>query len=264
MLWRQFNSLVSRRCISGTSALMQQQYGRQGFQRTFDGTFQSPQAESIEESEMLIESSQARPIRSPFTSIPRVGANNTPSATGTMSMEIKAAINPFPEETTQEYANPSLFMGASDAPFSREVTDILQAELNPAEVEIKPDGALYLPESRYRKVLFRAFGAGGWSLIPRGAHSLAYGVLSREYALFCNGRFVSQVRGHASIQGFSNPAMASEVVRSNALMRVCKDLGVGNELWDSTYCTAWRENRAIRNIANGKVRWQKKDNQSEY
>ncbi len=186
---------------------------------------------------------------------PAVGGN---LSAGSSIDSTKPGINPFPEELTQDYSNPMLFSGASEASFGKEVSDILQAPLNPADVEIKPDGALYLPENRYRKVLNRAFGPGGWSLVPRGAHSLLNGVLSREYALLCNGRFVSQARGHATIQGFSNPAMASEVVRSNALMRVCKDMGVGNELWDPAFVANWKDSFAVRRAEHGKVRWFKK------
>ncbi len=170
-----------------------------------------------------------------------------------------ASTAPFPEELDQDYSSESLYLGASGEPFSEETCKILQAELSPEEIEIKPDGVIYLPENRYRKILHAAFGAGGWALIPRGAHTLASNVLSREYALFAAGRYITQVRGHASVFGFSNPALASEVVRSNALMRACKDLCVANELWDMNFVERWRSTYAAKRIDNGRVRWQKRD-----
>ena len=43
--------------------------------------------------------------------------------------------------------------------FSRtEVTKILMSHIDPKDVEIKPDGLIYLPEIRYRRILNRAFG----------------------------------------------------------------------------------------------------------
>lgn len=168
---------------------------------------------------------------------------------------------PFPEEMGQDYASETLFARASETPFSNDIASILQTPLNSEEVEIKPDGVIYLPENRYRRLLTRAFGAGGWALVPRGAHVMIAGVLSREYALFCLGRFVSQARGHAAVMSHSTPAMASEVVRSNALMRLCKDLGIANELFDPAYISSWRSTNASRRIENGKIRWIKQSPQ---
>jgi len=35
------------------------------------------------------------------------------------------------------------------------------------DIEMKPDGMIYLPEIKYRRILNRAFGPGGWGLAPR-------------------------------------------------------------------------------------------------
>lgn len=265
---------ASKRCITSSAVRMQQQQqfgAAANSMRQTTGGFRSfgQPMESIEEGTELDGSPIEQPSTMPASRFVRpygataatAGTHSSRYVAGSTSTD-KPAINPFPEELSQDYASPTLFAGASEAPLPKEVTDILQADLAPEEVEIKPDGALYLPESRYRRVLGKAFGAGGWCLVPRGAHSLNGGVLSREYALYCGGRFISQARGHAAIQAFSNPAMASEVVRSNALMRVCKDLGLGNELWDPAYCNSWRATYAIRRTdSSGKMRWSKKETQ---
>lgn len=168
---------------------------------------------------------------------------------------------PFPEESND--LGLPLNSIVSSEPFSAEVQSVLSEPLNPAEVEIKPDGICYLPEIRYRKTLFRAFGPGGWCMVPRGPHSQNGNVLSREYALICHGRFISQARGSTTIASFSNAALASEAVRSNALMRCCKDLGIASELWDAGFIQAWKENFGVkRSITDGagrnKVFWSKK------
>jgi hypothetical protein len=80
------------------------------------------------------------------------------------------------------------FHGLSAAPFPKEAADILLAETDPEEVEIKPDGILYLPEIKYRRILNRAFGPGGWGLAPRGESIVTPKTVTREYALVCNGR----------------------------------------------------------------------------
>lgn len=80
------------------------------------------------------------------------------------------------------------FHGLSAAPFPKEAADVLLAPTDPAEVEIKPDGILYLPEIKYRRILNRAFGPGGWGLVPRSESIVTPKTVTREYALVCNGR----------------------------------------------------------------------------
>lgn len=70
------------------------------------------------------------------------------------------------------------------------MADILLAETSPDEVEIKPDGILYLPEIKYRRILNKAFGPGGWGLVPRSESIVTAKTVTREYALVCNGRYV--------------------------------------------------------------------------
>jgi hypothetical protein len=151
-------------------------------------------------------------------------------------------ILPFPEDSAQ-FSEP---LSLAHEPFSQEVRTVLTEPINPEEVEIKPDGVCYLPEVRYRKTLLRAFGPGGWCMVPRGPHCQNGPVLSREYALLCHGRFVAQARGSTTIASFSNAALASEAVKSNALMRCCKDLGIASELWDAPFVQAWKENFALK------------------
>jgi hypothetical protein len=47
---------------------------------------------------------------------------------------------------------------------------------------------LYLPEIKYRRILNKAFGPGGWGLAPRSETNVGPKIVSREYALVCLGR----------------------------------------------------------------------------
>jgi hypothetical protein len=60
-------------------------------------------------------------------------------------------------------------------------------------------------------------------------------LITREYALFCQGRFVAQATGEHIFYTKSNLAYgkACESAKSNALVRCCKDLGIASELWDT-------------------------------
>ena len=82
----------------------------------------------------------------------------------------------------------SSFDGMSTQPFPKEVSEILEAPINELDVEVKPDGLIYLPEIKYRRILNKAFGPGGWGLAPRTETNVTDKIVSREWALICLGR----------------------------------------------------------------------------
>ncbi|XP_028392066.1 mitochondrial genome maintenance protein MGM101-like [Dendronephthya gigantea] len=141
------------------------------------------------------------------------------------------------------------FYGASQEAFPKNISKILMAPINHDDIEIKPDGLLYLPEIKYRRILNESFGPGGWALLPRG-ESLQFQnekdrsqLITREYALFCSGRYVSQAVGEHTFYGQGNMVYgkAMEAAKSNALVRCCKDLGIASELWDPKFVSDWKD-----------------------
>lgn len=82
----------------------------------------------------------------------------------------------------------SSFHGLSTTPFSPEVAAVLMKPIPFEDVEIKPDGIIYLPEIKYRRILNQAFGPGGWGMAPRGELMVGERVVTREYALLVHGR----------------------------------------------------------------------------
>jgi len=80
------------------------------------------------------------------------------------------------------------FHGLSAAPFPKEAADVLTAPVNADDVEVKPDGIVYLPEIKYRRILNKAFGPGAWGLAPRGETIVTPKAVTREYALVVMGR----------------------------------------------------------------------------
>jgi len=133
------------------------------------------------------------------------------------------------------------FHGLGSMPFSADIADILLAPIPSEDIEIKPDGLLYLPEIKYRRILNRAFGPGGWGLAPRTESYITPKQISREYALICHGRLVSVARGEQDyFGGEEKVTTALEGCKSNALMRCCKDLGIASELWDPQFIKQWK------------------------
>ncbi|KAH0264136.1 hypothetical protein KCU91_g12262, partial [Aureobasidium melanogenum] len=127
------------------------------------------------------------------------------------------------------------FHGISSTPFSAEAAAILTQGIPFDDIEIKPDGIIYLPEIKYRRILNKAFGPGGWGLVPRGETIVTGKLVTREYALVAGGQLVSIARGEQQYFDPDGIPTATEGCKSNALMRCCKDLGIASELWDPRF-----------------------------
>ncbi|DAA79017.1 TPA_exp: Uncharacterized protein A8136_2802 [Trichophyton benhamiae CBS 112371] len=136
------------------------------------------------------------------------------------------------------------YHGLSAEPFSKEAAAVLLAPVDPDDVEIKPDGIVYLPEIKYRRILNKAFGPGGWGLVPRSESIVTGKTVTREYALVAHGRLVSVSRGEQDYFSPDGIPTATEGCKSNAMMRCCKDLGVASELWDPRWIRKFKANYA--------------------
>lgn len=173
-----------------------------------------------------------------------------------------AAAAPAPAAAADPYA------GIATQPFSKDAAARLTAPLSDADIEVKPDGHLYLPEIKYRRILNAAFGPGGWALQPRGETDIQQNVLSREYALYCEGRFASVARGEQQFfeGGGMSFSSAAEAAKSNALIRCCKDLGIASELWDPAFLREWKRKFAVQVLCENvksagqkKILWRRAD-----
>ncbi len=165
------------------------------------------------------------------------------------------------------------FKSMAQEPFSEKIANTLIAPLDPTDIEIKPgkceklmsDGVIYLPEIKYRRILMKAFGPGGWALVPNGPTTLVNRTMSREYVLICHGRIVSQSRGEMDLFSEDQAATAAEGCKSNALMRCCKDLGIGSELWDPAFVVEFKKTHCscvpVIHLSSSarKMLWRRKD-----
>lgn len=177
----------------------------------------------------------------------------------------------IPDQQTEAIQKPEtkvidFYLGASSKPCSPKQIEILMEAVDPQTIEIRPDGIIYMPQTFYRRRLNRAFGPGGWAVVPKGELSMKANFLYRPYALFCAGRFISEAIGsqeYFESNSTMNFADAAEGVKSNAIERCCKDLGIASELWDKGWIESWISSYAIQVTAyvKGQSRklWRRKD-----
>lgn len=194
----------------------------------------------------------------------------TPSSSNSVSEVAGVQATPTMKETSDTILNEKNweagFDGIGVKPFPAEVAKILSEPIDKEDVEIKPDGLLYLPEIKYRRILNRAFGPGGWGLAPQGEAEISQSILSREWTLICLGRFVSTARGEQEFFRPTGIPTANEGAKSNALMRCCKDLGIASELWDPRFIRQFKSKYCVEvwcQTADGKKKryWRRKDDE---
>ncbi|KAK7422904.1 hypothetical protein QQZ08_009260 [Neonectria magnoliae] len=152
------------------------------------------------------------------------------------------------------------FYGLGTNPVTPEQFEILLQRTKVEDIEVKPDGIIYLPEIKYRRRLNEAFGPMGWGIVPRGDAVVGKEIVTREFALIVNGCFVSQAQGVNNYFSAEGIPQAVEGAKSNALMRCCKDLGIASELWDPVFLRWFNKHHAVsqwveHTVTKKKRRW---------
>ncbi|MEW6095062.1 MAG: phage protein GemA/Gp16 family protein [bacterium] len=149
---------------------------------------------------------------------------------------------------------------------TQEQQNILFAPIDEELVEIRPDGLIYLPWMEYVSRLKKTFGLE-WGIVPKGNPQIENDLILWGFYLVVQGKLMGFAYGEQQYQS-SNPQMtygdALEGAKSNAIMRLCKGIGIGLELWQPTFIRRWKEKYAESYIGidkktgKEKVYWRKK------
>lgn len=135
----------------------------------------------------------------------------------------------------------------------------LYAPVDEQSVEIRPDGLIYLPWMEYVTRLKKAFGLE-WCIIPQGMPKMNGNLMIWGFYLIVKGKLAGFALGE-QVYHPNNYMMsygdATEGAKSNALMRLCKGIGISLELWQPKYIRAWKEKYAETYNDKGKTKWRK-------
>ena len=181
----------------------------------------------------------------------------------------------FQQGAAEIKTNPELYKGASLLEITENQKEILEAPVDNTEVEVRPDGLIYLPQVFTRERLNKAFGPGKWCLIQNNVYIVEAGgkqTLCFDGSLYIKGHFVARSMGEADyIKNNPNYTWGTvyESAKSDCITRVAKDLGVAKELWKPIFIREWLKNNSIkvwRNKAKdyngnktGAFAWRRKD-----
>src|SRR6185437_13058392 len=114
-----------------------------------------------------------------------------------------------------------------DAPaFSDAVRAILATPVDPELVEVRqPNDLLYVPWTHYQAILLRAFGPGGYKLVPRSVPRTEGNVITWVKALFVRPpgttrfQFIKEAKGECNAHGGMTAGNAAEGAHSDALVK---------------------------------------------
>ena len=132
--------------------------------------------------------------------------------------------------------------------FTEAEQKILFEPFDDDDLDIKPNGVVYAPWVSFKKRLRSAF-KGADMILPHGLPrpSMDGKLIIWPHYLFVKGHLVNYAIGECPYHP-NNPQMshgdAVEGSKSNAIMRCCKGIGVGLELWDRKFTEKWKEKNA--------------------
>jgi hypothetical protein len=124
------------------------------------------------------------------------------------------------------------------------------------DIEIRPDGLIYLPWMEYVTRLKEAFGLR-WTLLPEGLPKTGSGGNSIMWGfwLVIDGKPYGFAIGEQAYYP-ENKTMswsdACEGAKSNALMRLCKGIGISLELWRPSFIKKWKVKYAKQTVVKNR------------
>jgi len=138
----------------------------------------------------------------------------------------------------------------------------LYAPVIEKDVEVRPDGLVYLPWMEYLTRLKSVFGME-WAMIPHGQPRLEDNRIYWGFYLIIRGHLAGYSIGEQEYQA-NNRTMsygdAIEGSKSNALMRLCKGIGISLELWKPSFVKEWKRKYAesYHDTRRNRTLWRKK------
>lgn len=155
------------------------------------------------------------------------------------------------------------FQGASTGAVNEDEAARLAAPFKDEEHDIKPTGEVFVAQVHVRRRLNDVYRPGGWAMVPMSEVRQKAGQWGRvmffqQWHLVANGRFLASAWGEQEYQPKNEnttEATALEGVKSNALVRCAKDLGIASECWDKQWCEQWKAKWAkqvwTKNVGDG-------------
>ncbi len=211
----------------------------------------------------------------PETALTTQDENAAPESNGALAINADAVPEQrrFAADSIRAPLPPAVYERLGQMTFTKEQEIELDKPLPEEEADIRPDdGAVYASHEYYRRKLNAVFGRMGWTLIPGSplAQEPNSDNYYRVWILFIGGVYVSEAmasRKYIKTNARMSLDDVAEAIKSDALRRCCKDLGIATECWNKRWTEKWRKENAVQVVAkvwrngqevNAKA-WRRKD-----
>lgn len=143
---------------------------------------------------------------------------------------------------------PAFYQNASGLSVTPDEQTRLLADFDESEIEIRPDGLIYLPQSFFRSRLNQVFGVGQWALVQHRTHR-DDNYLYFDGSLYVRGCFVARAMGEGQMHNenkMQSWAGVYESAKSDCIVRCCKDLSIAAKLWQPAFARQWTDTHAVK------------------
>lgn len=126
---------------------------------------------------------------------------------------------------------------------------ILARPVNIEDIRVLPTGVAYLSHPTYTRWFNDAFGRLGWGIVPCAKPTLQGKTINCPYVLYIHGKPSAFAVGEQDyFEGNTRQTYgdAFEATVASALRRCAKRLGVGLELWDKVFTTAYLAQHCVK------------------
>ena len=140
-------------------------------------------------------------------------------------------------------------LGLAEIKFTKAEEKVLSEPVPLLEVRIKPTGQPYIPHPGYTRWFNRAFGRGGWNLVPVSKPMRSGSSVVCPYVLFIHGKPAAFAMGEQEYFENNRDQTYGDALEStvaSALRRCSKRLGVGLELWDRPWLDNYVRTECVR------------------
>jgi len=202
--------------------------------------------------------------------LPPVKAKRTPKIDAAALIAVPASDETVPVQMVPERLLGDGVVVGDFGLVSMRLTPEEEAKLNEPldinDVRIKPDGAVYVPHFVYTRRLNQAFGRTAWQMVPAARPQIVNGIVSMPYRLHVHGKPIAFAWGEQEYHESNKNQTygdAIEATMASGIRRCCKHLGIGSELWDSSFGEMFKGEYAVEvsvlanSFQNGQ--WAKKE-----
>ncbi len=206
------------------------------------------------------------PLRQELATLP-----DKQDALQTLSKDVGEVIVP-PETLALFYANATKLPERMTPEEKQKLREHMIVEDD--DIEIRPEGIIYIEANYLRECLSEIFGQGAWSMIPLSGISRDHDVepgqkdvpIFQRWMLVVHECYVGQAVGDGRFfinNKETTKADAAEMTASNALSRICKSLSIGANVYRRKFQREFMAKHAVEvwvKTFKGNVRrWRRKD-----